>query len=333
LDQAASAVEILVQSLENFLSRFKTAVCEDLTQIVDECCGTDTISFLELTDTPESYAGAAGKFVQVKSAEDGLQFFPSSFSGQAGKPVVVNATEDGFTFESFPSEFTALDKWISYFFGLVAGTPLQTIGHGGGASSPTGTTTVPALATTNASTSTFKIQFVTVNSTNQICFVIYTQLAVAIGSSQGFHWRAVVGGNTTITNQRAYWGMRAVTTNPTSVDPSSQVNIIGFGYDAGDTTLHVFHNDNAGTATDIPLGANFPVATGELFELTLDCEPGSNEVVYTITRLNTGDTASGTITTDLPATTQFLSDVFWVATAGTAGAAQMWFTSRFLGQF
>jgi len=37
-------------------------------------------SFVELNDTPNSYTGQAGKFLQVKGAEDGLQFVSSSSS-------------------------------------------------------------------------------------------------------------------------------------------------------------------------------------------------------------------------------------------------------------
>jgi hypothetical protein len=38
-------------------------------------------TFIELTDTPNSYTGQAGKFVTVKNDESGLQFSPNSSSG------------------------------------------------------------------------------------------------------------------------------------------------------------------------------------------------------------------------------------------------------------
>lgn len=72
-------------------------------------------TFLDLTDTPSSYSGQAGKVAAVKATEDGLEFVeggggadtfleltdtPSSYSGQAGKVAAVKATEDGLEFVS-----------------------------------------------------------------------------------------------------------------------------------------------------------------------------------------------------------------------------------------
>jgi hypothetical protein len=316
LEQAGSALEILTQSLENFLARFRTAVCEDLTQIVEECCGDvpppDPISFLDLTDTPNTYAGSGGKAVAVNVGETGLEFID---------------------FPDPPDVFTALDKWINYSFALVAGTPLQTIGNGGGAAIVAATSTIPALATTNKSTETYKVQLVTANSANVLVYVIINTLLVARGTTVGFRWRAVVGGNSTVTNQRAFWGLRGNTANPTTVNPSTLTDIIGVGYDSGATTLSIYHNDNAGTAANIPLGANFPVAAGELFEIEFSCDPANGTVDYSVTRLNTGDVATGNISTELPATTQFLAGNLWVGTAGNAGVAQLWFHHMFFAEF
>lgn len=314
-DQGASSNQINEQALEDYLARLKDAICEDVEAIIEAAGtgGTGVTQFIELIDVPSSYVGEGGLAVAVKNAENGLEFVPFPTSGD-----------------------TALEAWINYSFALVAGTPLQTLGNGGGASSPTGTTTVPALTTADVSNSIYKVQYVTPNGTNQICYVLLNTLLIAIGPSAsigGFRWRARAGGNSTVTNQRAYFGLRGVTTNPTSVEPSSQTNIIGFGYDSGSTNLFVMHNDGAGAATTIDLGSNFPVAAGELYDFELTCAPGGGTVDYSIRRLNTGDTLSGTLSTNLPATSQFLSGALWVATAGTAGIAQLWFVNQFFGRF
>jgi len=73
-------------------------------------------NFLDLSDTPSSYTGQAGKVAKVKSTEDGLEFgeagvgafldlsdTPSSYSGQGGKVVKVKSAEDGLEFAD-PSE-------------------------------------------------------------------------------------------------------------------------------------------------------------------------------------------------------------------------------------
>lgn len=353
-DQGASSNQINEQALEDYLARLKDAICEDVEAIIEAAGtgGSGVTAFIELSDVPHSYAGGTGDLVAVNGTEDGLEFVafpfipadfidlgdvPNSYTGAGGQAVAVNAGETGLEFVAFPtSGITDLAKWINYSFGLVAGTPLQTIGNGGGASSPAATSTVPALATTSISTSIYKVQYVTTNATNQICYVVLNTLLVAIGTAAdlgGFRWRALAGPNSAVTNQRSFFGLRASIANPTSVDPSSQTNIIGFGTDAGETTLSVMHNDGAGTATKVGLGANFPVQAGELYEMSLTCVPGSGTVDYAITRINTGDTASGNLSTNLPATTQFLSGALWMATAGTAGVATLWFANQYFAHY
>ena len=92
LEQAGSALEILTQTLENYLAQLRSAVCDDLTEIVEECCGGGGAeSFLDLSDTPDSYAGAAGQAVVVNGGETGLEFVP--FSAGAGLYLDFETTE------------------------------------------------------------------------------------------------------------------------------------------------------------------------------------------------------------------------------------------------
>lgn len=74
-------------------------------------------SFIGQGDTPDAYAGNAGKLVAVNETEDGLVFVevdlgadpvttllglddtPDTFAGNAGKVLIVNPTEDGTLFE------------------------------------------------------------------------------------------------------------------------------------------------------------------------------------------------------------------------------------------
>jgi hypothetical protein len=92
-----------------------------------------------------------------------------------------------------------------------------------------------------------------------------------------------------------------------SGDPSSNVNLIGLGKDAGDTNLQIMHNDNAGTATKIDLGSAFAVNVDIVWELVLFAAPNAAEVHYMVRRLNHATApVVGTITTDLPAADQGL---------------------------
>ena len=79
------------------------------------------ITFLSLTDAPDTYTGQTGKFLSVNSAENALEFvsaatFPS-FSGNANKFLMVNSGATGVTWQTvpFPDQFTELtDTPASY---------------------------------------------------------------------------------------------------------------------------------------------------------------------------------------------------------------------------
>jgi hypothetical protein len=53
------------------------------------CCGDGSESFLDLTDTPDTYAGSAGYVVTVNPTEDGLIFLPASAGSNAFSFVAV----------------------------------------------------------------------------------------------------------------------------------------------------------------------------------------------------------------------------------------------------
>lgn len=74
LEEAASAQEILIQQIEGYLSRLKAALCTDMLTL--ENLTSD--NFLQLTDTPASYAGTALFSVRVNAAATGLEFIAST---------------------------------------------------------------------------------------------------------------------------------------------------------------------------------------------------------------------------------------------------------------
>lgn len=104
------------------------------------------------------------------------------------------------------------------------------------------------------------------------------------------------------TSKRAFAGLGGGG-DATDVNPSTLTNIIGMGWDSGDTNCQVFHNDASGTATKINLGALFPVPTSDLvdfYQITISSPPNTSEVSYTIKNMNSGAVAEGTITTNIP---------------------------------
>jgi len=126
-----------------------------------------------------------------------------------------------------------------------------------------------------------------------------------------------------------FYGMAGQTTDlgyggAGNVQVSALTNLIGVGNDTTDTNLQIIHNDATGTATKIDLGANFPAnrtagaAMTTMYSILLYNAPASTEVNYRVINNETGAVVEGTITTDLPATSQGLN-IFASRANGTGG--------------
>lgn len=94
---------------------------------------------------------------------------------------------------------------------------------------------------------------------------------------------------------------------------STLVNIIGVGSEATDTNLQIIHNDATGTTTKIDLGSNFPAnrtsgaGMTTFYSVEIYNAPNTSTVNYRVTNKETGNIAQGTLTTDLPDSTQGLN--------------------------
>lgn len=125
-----------------------------------------------------------------------------------------------------------------------------------------------------------------------------------------------------VADARMFVGFRSTTADHPNANPSAQIQLVGVGADSGDANLSIMHNDNTGTATKVPLGANFPANTlnTDVYELALYCPPNASYVNYLVRRLNTGDSVEGQIITDLPTNTQLLAWHLWRNNGTTASA-------------
>lgn len=163
-EQAASAMQLIVQQLELYLRRAFATICEDLRT----SGGSGVTRFLQLLDVPNSYAGANGNFVRVNAAETALEFFnltatlvtsflqlsdtPSTYAAQALKALRVNAGENAVEFftqallllADFPNAYTgaalqalrvnAGENAVEFFtqlFTLLGDTPTSYAGQAG----------------------------------------------------------------------------------------------------------------------------------------------------------------------------------------------------------
>jgi hypothetical protein len=207
-----------------------------------------------------------------------------------------------------------------------------------GGSTPTaiGTATTRNIAITNFFTWIRRLGYVSPTNANSTAGLRYSVAQFARGPANGcggFHFVARFGISDAVlaTGARLFVGLTSSTAVLGNTDPVSFTNIIGVGLDAADTTLQIFHNDAAGVATKINLGASFPESTNtDFYELSLYSAPGGNSVFYQVINLTTNASASGEITTNLPLNTQLLAWQLWRHNVNTGLAVGLDISSVYL---
>lgn len=191
----------------------------------------------------------------------------------------------------------------------------------------TGTATAANVATTNTHTWMKRLDYlVTTAATTAVAGWRYSAAQFGRGNAAGrggftfiCRWGPATG-VATATN-RAFVGMTNSTAAPTDVNPSTLTNMFGMGWDAADSNIQFMHNDGAGAATKIDLGASFPRPTAdrtEAYELAMFCAPNGSEIHYEVTNLATGAAATGTVSTDIPSTTTLVAPRGWMSVGGTS---------------
>ncbi len=192
-----------------------------------------------------------------------------------------------------------------------------------------GTAQTTAVATTNFVTYMRRREWaITTASTTAVAGIRGNAQQFGLGGTAadrgGFFmvYRWGVGRGATVATHRAFAGLRAAVAAPTDVNPSTLLNMCGMGYDSGDTNIQFMRNDGTGSATKIDLGASFPKPTvndSTMYELVMFAPPGTTQALsYLVTNLVTGATASGSVTTDLPATTTLLNIDSYASVGGTS---------------
>ena len=120
-------------------------------------------------------------------------------------------------------------------------------------------------------------------------------------------------------------GLRNSASAPTDVNPSSQTNCIGIGWDASDTNIKLIYNDGSGTATKVDLGVARPTtdrttSAGVIYQLALSCDPAGSQITWQLDELVAGTTlGSGVISSaDIPAATTALAPIMYASVGGTS---------------
>jgi hypothetical protein len=127
------------------------------------------------------------------------------------------------------------------------------------------------------------------------------------------------GESATPADGRAFIGMIGSGSLIGNVNPSTLLNIVGIGYDAGDTEWQLLHNDGSGVATKVALGPDFPCnIVNQAYEFAIFAPPGSADLTVQFTQLQTGVVYVAQVTTDLPASKQLLAHQIWCNNGLTA---------------
>jgi hypothetical protein len=192
-----------------------------------------------------------------------------------------------------------------------------------------GTATTRQVTTTNLFTRMKRLGYVSATTAGALASARFanSQFTTGDGAGLGGFFFVYRFGITAFTeDMRMFMGMRASTAAPTNVEPATLTNALGVGCGAADGNLHLYCAGSSAQA-GVNLGADFPAKTAnsDAYELALFAPPGSAGVVhYEVTRLNTGDTATGTISgaaTVVPSATQLLAPFWGYVSNNTTAAA------------
>lgn len=190
----------------------------------------------------------------------------------------------------------------------------------------TGTATARVVGTTNLLTRMTRLGYVSAATAGSLSGVREAAAKYSVGAGGllgGFfaRFRFGVSDAATVSGARMFVGLWSSTGAPTNVEISTLTNAVGVGQLSTSTNLHVYCA-GATAATPIDLGANFPANTlsADAYELTMFAPAAGGVVHWQVTRLNTGDVASGSFTTNLPLGTQLLAIQAWRTNNATAAA-------------
>jgi hypothetical protein len=275
----------------------------------DHVIDSDGAKMATRSDTPS--APAAGN----------LQLYGSTAGGGA-LPATIPPSGGAFELQPFMGR-----KRIDYFMPIPAATGWNTGSFFGLSPNTVGTGTGRTPATTNLFSSLARIGWVSSTSANNRA-VTYGQVRYWRGNAAkcgGFRcvFRFGISDASLVSAANMFVGLSSTSSvGSGGAEVTTVLNAIGVGCNSGETELSLITNDGTGTATKTSLGTSFPCNTTntDVYELVLYAAPNASEVSYKLLRINTGDVTSGTVSSDLPVNTQFMTPIFMRGNMGTAAA-------------
>jgi len=129
----------------------------------------------------------------------------------------------------------------------------------------------------------------------------------SVAGQGGFFFFARFGFDVWTAGGRLFMGL-AVSTTPTTANPSALVNCLGFGIDAGDTAITFMHNDATGSAVKDPIAGQPSLANNQGYDAYIWCKPNDTAVYYRLDDINTQTTIIDTSTSsELPVNTTMMA--------------------------
>jgi hypothetical protein len=151
------------------------------------------------------------------------------------------------------------------------------------------------------------------------------------GFTYVLRWAPAIGASTA--TSRCFAGLRNSTVNATDVEPSTQTDTLGVGFDAADANLQAMQNNNTGAAVKTDLGASFAVPTtdrAKVYELAIFAAPNASSITYEFTDLITNAVATGTFSTDIPSNVTGLNPYMYCSSGGTSSVIGMTLFSLYI---
>jgi hypothetical protein len=294
---------------------------------------TGKFTTLSLTGTTDQVSSVAVSADPSAPSAGNLKTFAKTIAGGYTAPAFLNATN---TSTQLQSSF-GFKKIISGY--VIGGStafvfnPPSAIGN----ASTSGTATAISATNTSFFTRLNKFSMVSTSTAGTFGHLLYNsnnQQVFTLGvpgtpNAGGFLWVYSFGIGDTVASPRTFVGLSSSTSAPTNVEPSTLTNVVGVGQGAANTNLFVYYGGSA-AQTPIDLGTNFPTnaSSTDFYQVVLFAPPTSNNTVYyQVTRLNTGNVATGTLTgtagTALPANTTNLFWRGWRTNNATASAVTL----------
>ena len=235
---------------------------------------------------------------------------PAAWAGITGKPWLL--TPDGWQWATLPGHNATLTS--------VGGLPMVTAA---------GTTAHPAPSTAGLRQSLLRwsgTSAATAGSTYDSSGEGHSRITLSdAGGLGGFTQTMRFSVTSTVATQRLMMGLSQYggAWGGAGVDPYPRTLALFLGYDAAvDSNYHIIHCTSYGSTTKVNTGIAIN-NTNAVFDLTFANAPGSGYVSWSLKDINSGASASGTLTTNLPPAGTYLHPRIHINNGATAAAVSV----------